>query len=205
MDSCTPFLDDLSRRSNNGVQIVCRKMDCCIYIEFSYLHFKIHSALDQCVCASLSLYSFNTTPEPRMYLDREGNCIGNISPSWGQPNTRGISAQLSRHARQGPGSGTVRMALSYLPEHDDPGRGKTTRFVIIIIIHPSIPNKIHELNNTTTRNLVGLENIYDCQNFQQVFTGNSLHDKHMFPGVPNFHTSFPITDNLKSKIIDLSA
>jgi len=36
----------------------------------------------------LSLYEFNSTPEPRMYPHYEGNRIGDISPSWGQPNTR---------------------------------------------------------------------------------------------------------------------
>jgi len=32
----------------------------------------------------LSLYWFNSTPEPRMYRDHEGNRKGDISPSWGQ-------------------------------------------------------------------------------------------------------------------------
>jgi len=36
----------------------------------------------------LSLYQFNSTPEPRMYPDHEGNCEGDVSPSLGQPNKR---------------------------------------------------------------------------------------------------------------------
>jgi len=31
---------------------------------------------------SSSVFLFNSIPEPRMYLDHEGNCKGDISPSW---------------------------------------------------------------------------------------------------------------------------
>jgi len=41
-----------------------------------------------CVVVLLSLYQFNSTPEPRMYLHHERNRTGDISPSWGQPNTK---------------------------------------------------------------------------------------------------------------------
>jgi len=73
-----------------------------------------------------------------MYLYCEGNCIGNVSPSWGQPNTvtRGISALSRRRTHQGPRSGMVRMTVSCLPEtwrswaredHAGPAEGKTGR------------------------------------------------------------------------------
>jgi len=47
----------------------------------------------------LSLYWFNSTPEPRMYLDHERNCTGDISPSWGQPNTKVYTVLSRRRAR----------------------------------------------------------------------------------------------------------
>jgi len=53
----------------------------------------------------LSLYEFNSTPAPRMYLDHEGNRKYDISPSWGQPNTRVHTTLSRRRARQGPGEG----------------------------------------------------------------------------------------------------
>jgi len=63
----------------------------------------------------LSLYSFNSTPEPRMYLDHEGNRKVDISPSWGQPNTR-----VHIHTIEAPHTlrswGVGRMPLSCLPE-----------------------------------------------------------------------------------------
>jgi len=40
-----------------------------------------------------------------MYPDHEGNRTGDISPSWGQPNTRVHTALSRRRARQGPGEG----------------------------------------------------------------------------------------------------
>ena len=63
----------------------------------------------------LSLYSFNSTPEPRMYLDHGGTRKGDISPSWGQPNMRVHTVLSRRRARQGPGERDVQMPLSCLP------------------------------------------------------------------------------------------
>ena len=51
-----------------------------------------------------------------MYLDHEGNRIGDISLSWGQPNTRVHTILSRRRARQGPGEGDVQMPISCLPE-----------------------------------------------------------------------------------------
>jgi len=51
-----------------------------------------------------------------MYLDDAGNRTGNISPSWGHPNTRVHTVLSRRRSRQGPGEGDVQMPLSYLPE-----------------------------------------------------------------------------------------
>ena len=36
-------------------------------------------------------------------------------------------------------------------------------------------------------------NNYDCQNFQQVFSGVSVHIKHVFSGVPNISRSFQLS------------
>jgi len=52
----------------------------------------------------LTELEFNSTSELRMYLAHEGNRKGNISPSWGQPDTRvHIRTVSRRRARQGPG------------------------------------------------------------------------------------------------------
>ena len=40
-----------------------------------------------------------------MCLDHEGIRKGNISPSWGQPNTRVQTVLSTRRAREGPGEG----------------------------------------------------------------------------------------------------
>jgi len=42
-----------------------------------------------------------------MYLDHEGNRKGDISPSWGQPDTRVHTVLSRRRARQGPGERDV--------------------------------------------------------------------------------------------------
>jgi len=55
-------------------------------------------------------------PRAQNYLDHEGNRTGDISPSWGQPNTRVHTVLSKRRARQGPGEGVVQMPLSCLPE-----------------------------------------------------------------------------------------
>jgi len=51
-----------------------------------------------------------------MYLDHEGNHKGDISPSWGQANTRVHTVLSRRRTRQGPGEGDVQMQFSCLPE-----------------------------------------------------------------------------------------
>ena len=49
-----------------------------------------------------------------MYLDHEGNRTGDISPTWGQPNTKVHTALSRRHVRQGPGE-MLSMLLSANP------------------------------------------------------------------------------------------
>jgi len=62
----------------------------------------------------LSLYYFNSTPEPRMYLDHEGNCKGDISPSswltWTRmldQKKRGKFARKSRNSWSVSGVGSI--------------------------------------------------------------------------------------------------
>ena len=78
---------------------------------------------------SESLYQFNSTPEPRIYLDHEGNRKGDIIPSWGQPNTRVHTVLSRRRARQGHGEGDVhwQMPLSCLSEPERSWVKKTTQ------------------------------------------------------------------------------
>jgi len=47
-------------------------------------------------------------------------------------------------------------------------------------------------------------NNYDCQNFQQVYTGVPVHIKHVFTGVSNFHTSFHLSKRSPRHSKDLS-
>jgi len=94
---------------------------------FKVTHRKIWKL--KCVCVRVSFYYFNSALEPRMYLDHEGNCIGDISPSWGQPwQTREAHAHYrgAAHAKV-LGVKWYEWRFHASQNHEDHGRWKTTR------------------------------------------------------------------------------
>jgi len=76
----------------------------------------------------LSLYSFNSTPEPRMYSKHEGNRTGGFILSWGQPNKRvHIRTIEAPRTPRSWGGGRYESRSHASQKHEDPGGGKTTR------------------------------------------------------------------------------
>jgi len=76
----------------------------------------------------LFLYQFKSTPEPRMYLDHEGNRTGDFRPSWGQPNTR-VHIRTIEAPRTPRSRGGERYECHFhaSQKHEHPGQGKTTQ------------------------------------------------------------------------------
>jgi len=66
-----------------------------------------------CYCLFINL---TQPPTPQCIWDHEGNRKGDMSSSWGQPNTRVHTVLSRRCAHRGPGEGDVQMPLSCLPE-----------------------------------------------------------------------------------------